>query len=113
MSDSALALATYGTLAPGSINHEQLAGLSGRWTSGTVRGVLHEDGWGAAHGFPGLHLAPGGPAVEVHLFLSADLPAHWARLDAFEGAGYVRRETVVATSEGPVAAFIYELASDP
>lgn len=110
MSDPAHALATYGTLAPGRVNHGQVSGLNGRWCTGYVLGHLQEAGWGADLGYPGLRLAADGDQVEVSLFLSTDLPAHWARLDAFEGDGYVRSEVVVQTPEGPIAAYIYQLA---
>jgi gamma-glutamylcyclotransferase (GGCT)/AIG2-like uncharacterized protein YtfP len=103
-------LATYGTLAPGKVNHHQLRGLAGRWTGGTVRGRLVEAGWGAALGFPGLVLDAAGQAVPVHLFHSPELPDHWPRLDAFEGEGYRRVVAQVATADGPVEAWIYVLA---
>lgn len=99
-------LATYGTLAPGRVNHHQLADLAGSWTTGTIRGRLVETGWGAALGYPALVLDGAGEAIEVHLFSSADLPAHWDRLDAFEGAEYRRGEVLVETAEGRVAAWI-------
>lgn len=100
-------LATYGTLAPGRVNHHQLAGLTGLWTTGTIRGRLIETGWGAALGYPALVLDEAGDTIQVHLFTSADLPGHWARLDAFEGAEYRRGEVLVETPEGAVAAWIY------
>ena len=100
-------LATYGTLAPGRPNHHQLAALNGEWSMGTIRGRLVEEGWGAALGYPALVLDAGGEAVAVHLFTSPDLPAHWARLDAFEGAEYRRSEVMVETAEGVVSAWIY------
>jgi len=103
-------LAVYGTLAPGRSNHHQLAALKGQWRRGTVRGRLIDEGWGAALGYPGLVLDPSGPVVEVHLFESADLPDHWPRLDAFEGAGYRRVVTQVRTAEGDVDACIYVIA---
>ncbi|MFO1113155.1 MAG: gamma-glutamylcyclotransferase [Rhodospirillales bacterium] len=103
-------LAVYGTLAPGRANHQQLAGLSGQWRKGTVRGRLCDAGWGAPLGYPGLILDPSGPAVEVQLFESADLPDHWSRLDAFEGTGYRRVVTQVRTADGEVDACIYVLA---
>jgi gamma-glutamylcyclotransferase (GGCT)/AIG2-like uncharacterized protein YtfP len=109
-------LATYGTLAPGRHNHHQLAALQGRWRKGTVRGTLVDAGWGAALGCPGLVLDPLGPRVEVDLLDSPDLPAHWARLDAFEGAGYRRALTRVQTAqdaaEDTVEAWIY-VVSEP
>ncbi|MFA1671553.1 gamma-glutamylcyclotransferase [Rhizobium mongolense] len=103
-------LATYGSLAPGRVNHDQLAGLEGTWRKGTVRGTLVESGWGAALGFPGLLLDEGGAAVDVLLFESLDLPDHWERLDAFEGAGYRRERAKISTPDGQLEAFIYVLA---
>lgn len=103
-------LATYGTLAPGRANHRQLVRLKGQWRQGTVRGRLIQAGWGAAMGFPGLVLDPRGAVIEVHLFESDDLPRHWARLDAFEGAGYRRTVTQVQSAGGEVDAWIYVIA---
>ena len=103
--------AIYGTLAPGRVNHHQLAGLQGRWQQGTVKGRLLEAGWGAKLGYPGLVLDPLGPEVEVFLFELLDLPEHWSRLDAFEGSGYQRVVTTVRTADGDVEAWIYVLAA--
>ena len=103
-------LATYGTLVPGQVNEDQLSGLTGTWSMGVVYGILKDEGWGAADGCPGIVLDPAGDPVRVHIFHSADLPNHWARLDAFEGPGYRRTEVEVQTDHGPVAAFIYALA---
>jgi gamma-glutamylcyclotransferase (GGCT)/AIG2-like uncharacterized protein YtfP len=103
-------LATYGTLSPGRPNHHELDGLAGRWTSGQVSGTVVDDGWGATIGYPALVLDPAGSAVPVQLFESDDLPAHWARLDAFEGPGYQRAVTTVRTPDGDVDAYIYVLA---
>jgi gamma-glutamylcyclotransferase (GGCT)/AIG2-like uncharacterized protein YtfP len=104
-------LATYGTLAPGRVNHHQLAVLNGHWQRGTVAGRLIDSGWGAALGFPGLILDPSGPLVEVHLFESLELPDHWSRLDEFEGPGYRRVVTLVKTPDGELGACIYVLAT--
>jgi gamma-glutamylcyclotransferase (GGCT)/AIG2-like uncharacterized protein YtfP len=103
--------ATYGTLAPGRVNHKQLAGLKGRWQKGTVRGRLVDAGWGAALGYPGLVLDPLGPIVEVHLFESSELRDHWSRLDEFEGTGYRRVVTRVRTADGELNAWIYVIAA--
>lgn len=103
-------LATYGTLSPGRVNHGQLAMLKGRWLQGTVRGRLLDAGWGTEIGFPGLVLDPGGPVVEAHVFESLELPAHWSRLDEFEGPDYRRVITEVDTPEGIVTAWIYVVA---
>ncbi|WP_448624299.1 gamma-glutamylcyclotransferase family protein [Geodermatophilus sp. URMC 64] len=102
-------LATYGSLAPGRPNHHHVAGLGGRWFAGEVHGRLVEAGWGAALGYPALVLDPDGAAVDVQVLESADLPAHWSRLDDFEGRGYERVLTTVHTATGVVEAYIYVL----
>ena len=103
-------LATYGTLAPGRVNNHELVELNGHWRTGTVRGNLLEDGWGADLGYPGLILDPTGPEIEVFVFESNDLPNHWDRLDAFEGEGYKRVPVIVHTIDGDLEASIYALA---
>ena len=102
-------LATYGTLAPGRPNHHQLDGLEGRWLKGHVNGMLVEAGWGASLGYPALVLDPAGSAIAVDVFESVDLPAHWARLDTFEGPGYKRVVTSVYLATGDGDASIYVL----
>ena len=88
----------------------RLAGVSGRWLVGNVRGSLVQAGWGAEFGYPGLILDPHGPLVEVDVFESSALPQHWHRLDAFEGPGYRRVAADVSTAEGVLPASIYVLA---
>lgn len=107
MSDIDHRLAVYGSLAPGRSNHDQMAGMEGTWTPGLVRGRLAVDGWGEGGAYPALVCDPDGPEVAVLLFESADLPAHWARLDAFEDDGYAREAVVVELEAGPVEAWIY------
>jgi gamma-glutamylcyclotransferase (GGCT)/AIG2-like uncharacterized protein YtfP len=102
-------LATYGTLAPGRPNQHQLDGLEGRWFAGHVNGVLVHAGWGAGLGYPALVLDSDGSDIRVDVFESVDLPAHWDRLDAFEGPGYQRVVALVRTSTGDVDASIYVL----
>ncbi len=104
-------LATYGTLAPGRLNNDQLADLKGYWRQGVVRGRLVEDGWGAEHGYPGLILDPSGQVIEVHIFESSELPDHWQRLDEFEGAGYRRVATQISTADGDLDASIYVISA--
>ena len=104
-------LATYGTLSPGQPNHHQLAGLTGAWRHGTVRGWLDHVGWAAPLGYPGLVLDDAGPIVEVHLFESLDLPEHWPRLDQFEGTEYRRVVTQVRVGDGNLPAWIYVIAA--
>ncbi|MCR9270240.1 MAG: gamma-glutamylcyclotransferase [Hyphomonadaceae bacterium] len=100
-------LAIYGTLAPGRVNHDQVSMIDGTWRDGVVRGWLSEDGWGATLGFPGLKLDPDGEVIKVQVLESPDLPAHWARLDEFEGAEYARVVASVETETGPVEAYVY------
>jgi gamma-glutamylcyclotransferase (GGCT)/AIG2-like uncharacterized protein YtfP len=102
-------LATYGSLAPGRPNQHQLDGLEGRWFAGHVNGMLVHAGWGAGLGYPALVLDPDGLDISVDVFESVDLPAHWERLDAFEGPGYQRVAVLVRTSVGDVDASIYVL----
>jgi gamma-glutamylcyclotransferase (GGCT)/AIG2-like uncharacterized protein YtfP len=107
--DALRRLATYGTLAPGRPNEHQLAAMDGRWLAGQVYGTLVDAGWGAGMGYPALVLDRHGTAVDVHVFESADLPAHWSRLDEFEGPGYERVVTTVHTAGGDLEASIYVL----
>ena len=78
-----------------------------------MRGTLAHAGWGAGLGYPALVLDPDAAPVEVHVFESADLPAHWSRLDHFEGSGYRRVPATVSTTTGRLDAFIYVLRSKP
>jgi gamma-glutamylcyclotransferase (GGCT)/AIG2-like uncharacterized protein YtfP len=105
-------LATYGTLAPGRPNHHQLDGLRGHWLARQVSGMQVDAGWGAGLGYPALVLDPDGSAIRVDVFESVDLPAHWSRLDAFEGPGYQRVVVRVRTSIGEVYASIYVLVEE-
>ena len=103
-------LITYGTLAPGRVNHGQISHLSGNWREGVVRGTLIEEGWGADHGCPGIRLHAEGEAVRVFVFESIDLPNHWQRLDAFEGHEYRRTQAIVEMDDESVEGCIYELS---
>jgi gamma-glutamylcyclotransferase (GGCT)/AIG2-like uncharacterized protein YtfP len=107
-------LFVYGTLAPGRPNAHVLAEVPGTWEAATVRGRLYPAGWGAAVGFPGIVPDEGAEEVQGLVFTSEALPAHWARLDAFEGDGYMRT-AVLATKENgeQVEAYIYALSGKP
>lgn len=83
-------LAVYGTLAPGEVNHDQVADLRSEWKPGFVRGELAPEGWGTTYGFPAFRWDPAGYPIPVRLLVSPDLPSYWHRLDAFEGPGYQR-----------------------
>jgi gamma-glutamylcyclotransferase (GGCT)/AIG2-like uncharacterized protein YtfP len=75
--------------------------------------VTSMEGWYPRAGVPAsasaLVLEPEGPAIYVRVFESVDLPAHWSRLDDFEGPEYQRVVTTVHMSAGEVEASIYVL----
>ena len=96
-------LAVYGSLAPGQPNHHVLEGIEGEWRHGFVLGHLEDRGWAAGLGFPALRHDPGGDRVPVDVLCSEQLPDHWARLDAFEGPGYVRIVVPVYSKTGVIA----------
>jgi len=104
-------LFVYGSLAPGRANAHVLADVPGTWAPATVRGTRIERGWGAAIGFPGIVLSAEGDEVHGFVFSSPDLASHWARLDAFEGDGYVRVLVTATLANGEtVEAHVYALA---
>ena len=109
MSDASQRLAIYGTLAPGRVNHHQVAMIPGTWRHGTVCGHLLPDGWGAALGYPAIELDPAGPKVAVQVLEHPSLPDHWERLDVFEGEGYRRAVCEVDLGGETIAASIYVL----
>lgn len=89
--DAASRLAVYGSLAPGEENHHVVADLRGHWVQGSVRGELHDRGWGAGIGFPAMTWIPESEArIAVQILCSDDLPKYWDRLDEFEGEDYLR-----------------------
>ena len=103
-------LFVYGTLAPGRPNAHEMDGMVGTWEPAVARGDLLPDGWGAAAGYPAIVLDDDGPEVPGLVFSSDDLPAHWDRLDEFEGDGYDRVLTTVRLADGrQVRAFVYAL----
>ena len=93
-------LAVYGSLAPGRVNHYVIERLGGTWSDGVVEGDLTHYGWGAAMGYPALHLRAGSPAVPVHVLTSPALPDAWPEIDAFEGEEYRRVLVPVWSSAG-------------
>lgn len=104
------ALFVYGTLLPGRENEWVLAPLAGSWQAAFVHGILHPNGLGAALGYPALILDEAAAAVHGRVFLSAELAAHWPRLDEFEGPAYRRVLTAVQRpGDSPVRAWVYEL----
>ena len=103
-------LFVYGSLQPGSPNEHVLAAIGGDWVPAAIRGELREEGWGAALGYPGIVLDPAGNEVQGQLFMSANLTAHWAELDAFEGEAYARVPVSARLESGEcVDACVYAL----
>ena len=84
-------LAVYGSLGPGRENEHVMTAVGGVWRDGyTMPGVRLDRGWGAAIGYPGIVWKTGPSVVDVFVFDSEALPAHWAKLDDFEGDEYAR-----------------------
>lgn len=105
-------LFVYGTLAPGQSNAHVMADIPGSWQSAQVRGKVHHVTWGPAAGYLGLVLDADGAVVQGQVFTSAELPAHWERLDAFEGAGYARVPVCATLEDGStVDACVYVLSA--
>jgi len=84
-----------------------LADLDGAWSEGVIRGHRVEAGWGNTEGYPAFRPDPNGDDVAVHLFESRDLPAHWARLDEFEGDEYERIVVEVRCGNRTLLANVY------
>lgn len=106
-------LFVYGTLAPGGANHKVLENVPGSWETATLRGVLIQEGWGAAMGCPGIIPAEGGDEVEGFVFSSEHLATHWSRLDVFEGDGYKRVSVKVKVNgTHDVESYVYALNRD-
>ncbi len=110
MKSSPQSLFVYGTLAPNGPNEHILTNIGGTWHPGTLRGQLHEAGWGANMGYPGLTLDEQGEPVKGFLFSSAQLSDHWGFLDEFEGSEYERVVAIASLSDGSqVETYVYVL----
>ncbi len=118
-----IAFATYGTLAPGEVNHWVTRQIPGTWLPAVVRGYRYELTWGPAQGFPGLTLDAEGHRVPVEVLVSTELEGFWSELERFEGPGYVRRGAELFSRDGggdddggPVplgTATVFESLDDP
>ncbi|MDH3734276.1 MAG: gamma-glutamylcyclotransferase [Gemmatimonadota bacterium] len=106
-------LASYGSLRPGEVNHHQVGAIVGTWSPATVRGVFHASGGDPTRGFPGVEWRPEGAELPLQIFESLALPAHWDRLDAFEGPGYRRVLVTLDTDTEPKVANMYEILRPP
>ena len=103
-------LFVYGTLAPGRANHHVLSDVPGTWLQATLRGTLHEEGWGATMGYPAIKLDDSADEVAGYVFQSDNLDASWPELDEFEGEEYLRVSTPVTLENGDVVeAWVYTL----
>ncbi len=103
-------LFVYGTLSPDGPNRHVLAQIGGDLVRASVRGRLHEAGWGAEIGYPAIVLDECADPVEGYLFVSANLAEHWHELDDFEGEEYERVVTLAQLQDRTtVDAFIYVL----
>jgi gamma-glutamylcyclotransferase (GGCT)/AIG2-like uncharacterized protein YtfP len=98
-------LLVYGSLAPGQQHHDELAGLPGRWLPARVAGHVARGG-----AYPRFYWSPGAAPLEVLCLESAALPAHWPRLDAFEGDEYRRILVPAAIAGADRIASIYAAA---
>ncbi len=103
-------LFVYGTLAPGRPNEHLLGKLNGLWEDAAVTGILQNEGWGAAMGYPAIVLSEDGGEVSGLLFTSEELSDYWSILDEFEGQAY-KRVITHAKIKGSriVDAYIYAL----
>lgn len=95
-------LIVYGSLMPGGLNHGLLSDLGGEWRRGWVTGELLDRGWSAAMSYPALRWCPEGAEIPAYIFISPELPAHWRRLDDFEGLEYSRILAPFRGSDGEV-----------
>ena len=103
-------LFVYGTLAPGKPNEHILANTPGTWCEANVIGTLHQEGWGAALGYPGLVLDEHAENVTGLVFSSEQLPNLWPMLDEFEGEGYQRVLTTAEFTNGTKAqVYVYQI----
>ncbi len=83
-------LFVYGTLGPGRPNEHILNNIGGCWENATVKGYLHQQGWGAEMGYPGIILDNDGNTIKGFIFSSDNILEHWPELDEFEGEAYER-----------------------
>jgi len=104
-------LFVYGSLGLGGPNEHILKDIGGEFKRGFVMGSLHQEGWGATLGYPGIRLGPPKEKITGYLFISDQLDRYWDTLDAFEGEAYTRVPIKVTLMEDQteVDAFIYAL----
>ncbi len=103
-------LFVYGTLGPGRPNEHILKKIGGSFEEASIIGFLHDEGWGAKMGYPGLTIDAKGEKITGFLFVSNNLNEHWSELDNFEGEAYERMQTTVKLKNNTtVEAFVYAI----
>ena len=111
MSDTALA--AYGSLVPGEVNHWVVSRIPGEWHHGTVRGWTFEITWGPAEGYEGFVPDEDGGEVPVQVLVGEGLLGRWREIDDFEGPGYRRVPVEVRLDDGTMlTASIYEAITE-
>ena len=113
--DPTNALAMYGSLLPGEVNHHAVKAMEGEWVDGYILGYTFDVTWGGAEGHPGFIPDPEGFEVPVSVLIYDKWSSHWDRLDKFEGPGYRRIEIDVydqQTREIAGRAQVYECLTD-
>lgn len=108
-----LSLFVYGTLGPNRPNAHVLENIGGTWAEASVRGSLHQQGWGADLGYPAIKLDANASEIHGFVFFSENLQSHWAALDEFEGAEYQRVPVQATLIDGKVIdSFVYALKTN-
>ena len=64
--------------------------MTGVWSPAYTYGYIDKCDRGEYRGYPAFTPDKNGEKITGLLFISADLPNHWARLDEFEGIHYKR-----------------------
>lgn len=100
----------YGTLKLGEKNSYLLDRIGGEWIEATVKGSLHEEGWGSKFGCPGIKVDEKGQVVSGYIFRSDKLEENISFFDEFEGGEYKRTITDITLKNGlTTKAYIYQL----
>ena len=100
----------YGTLKLGEKNSYLLDRIGGVWIEATVKGSLHEEGWGSKFGCPGIKVDEKGQIVRGYVFRSDKLEENISFFDEFEGGEYKRTITDITLKNGlTTKAYIYQL----
>jgi len=107
-------LFVYGTLGLGQPNEHILKEIGGSFEEASILGILHDKGWGAKMGYPGLTIDAEGEKIEGYLFSSDNLNKHWLKLDDFEGEAYQRVLTKVKLKKNTllIEAFVYTVKTN-